>query len=259
MATPDPVPPNARASFAGLRNGLEIIALILTIAVCGAMLYVILTGVSLRPVAARAARTATRPPADSVIPVDPAPIAGAQFEGDRQAKIAVIEYSDFQCPFCGRFARETLPQFEKEYVRAGKVLFVFRQFPLESIHANALRAAEAAQCAGDQGRFWELHTLLFADQKQLDAASVRDNARRAGVNVDQFDKCMDSDIATRVRADAQTGKRLVVQGTPTFFVGTVQSNGMVKIVKRLSGAITFATFKEAVDSVSTPVVASTAK
>lgn len=251
MALSDPLrhERSGSAVFMAFRNVLEIGALLSTIAVCAGMLYMIVHGI---PIASgpRSARSGSRPSADTIIPVTPAPIDGAQLEGDRHAKVAVIEYSDFQCPFCGRFARDTFPQVEKEYIRPGKVLFAFRQFPLESIHANALRAAEAAECGADQGHFWELHTLLFAEQQQLDDANLRERATRAGLAVDRFDSCMQGDVATRVRADAQTGKRLFVEGTPTFFFGTIQPNGTVKITKRLSGAVPFDQFKAAIEFVA---------
>jgi protein-disulfide isomerase len=183
--------------------------------------------------------------------VEPASLGGAQIEGDRAAKIAVIEYSDFQCPYCGRFANETFPEFEKQYVQSGKVLFAFRQFPLESIHPYALKAAEATECAADQGKFWALHTLTFADQSHLDDTALFEHAAKTGLDVQRFGKCLRGDVASRVRADEQTGQRMLVSGTPTFFIGTIQADGRVKVVRRLSGAVPFEQFKAAVDKVMT--------
>lgn len=231
-----------------LRSLLELVSLVLTIAACGAVLYVVARGGWATP-PSRAARVATPRPSDTTIPVDPASLAGAQVEGDRAAKIAVIEFSDFQCPYCGRFAMQTFPQFEKEYVVPGKVLFAFRQFPLESLHPFALRAAEAAECAGEQGQFWKIHALTFADQTHLDGAAVHERAVKAGLDVRRFDKCLRGHAETQVRADEQAGRQMLVAGTPTFFIGTVQTDGRVKVVKRLSGAVPFDEFKAAVDSV----------
>jgi protein-disulfide isomerase len=216
------------------------------IATCAAILYTVVRGgqpTSHPPIA----RAAPAHSPDNLIPVDAESLDGAQVEGNRAAKIAVVEFSDFQCPFCGRFAAQTFPQFKKEYVDAGKVLFAFRQFPLESIHPFALIAAEAAECAGDQGQFWKMHTLTFADQTHLQKAALRDHAVEAGLNVGQFDECLHGDVEARVRADEQAGRRMLVSGTPTFFFGTVQADGRIKVVKRLSGAIPFEELKAAVD------------
>lgn len=227
-----------------VRAFLEVVALILTIAVCGAMLYVIFGGVSPKATDSGPARVANVQKPAEPVPLDPAPLEGAQIEGSRTAKIAVIEYSDFQCPYCGRFAKDTFPQVEKDYVQSGKVLFAFRQFPLEAIHPYALGAAEAAECAGDQGQFWKMHTLTFADQQHLDGAALRDHAQSVGLNISLFDKCLKSYAADRVRADEEAGKHMLVAGTPTFFFGMVEPDGKVKVKKRLSGAIPLAEFRD---------------
>lgn len=230
-----------------LRTTLELVSLVLTIAACAAILYVVARGGWTAP-PPQVARAAGRPP-ENAIPADPASLDGAQVEGDRAAKVAVIEFSDFQCPYCGRFATQTFPQLEKEYVDAGKVLFAFRQFPLETIHPFALRAAEAAECAGEQGQFWRMHTLTFADQAHLDESALRGRALQAGLNIDKFDACLHSQVDARVRVDEQAGKRMLVTGTPTFFLGTIQADGRVKVLKRFSGAVPFDQFKAALDSV----------
>jgi hypothetical protein len=86
------------------------------------------------------------------------------FRGDRSAKLTLIEFSDYQCPFCARHFREILPQIEREYIKSGKVKYVFRHFPIESIHKEAFKAAEAANCAGEQGKYWEMHAQRFAQR-----------------------------------------------------------------------------------------------
>jgi protein-disulfide isomerase len=230
-----------------LRTLLELVSLVLTIAACGAILYVVI----------RDRQTPSRPEiagvpmptADLPLPSELASLDGAQLEGNSTATIAVIEFSDFQCPYCGRFAVQTFPQFEKEFVQAGKVLFAFRQFPLESIHPFALSAAKATECAGEQGQFWKMHMLTFADQAHLDDAALHNHAVKAAVNVEQFEKCLRGDVEDRIRADEQAGKRMLVSGTPTFFLGTVQVNGRVKVLKRLSGAVPFGQFKSAIEAV----------
>ena len=237
-----------------LRTILELVSLVLTIAACAAILYVVARERWVNP-PPQVARAATRP-SENAIPVDPVALDGAQLEGDRAAKVAIIEFSDFQCPYCGRFATQTFPQLEKEYVQSGKVLFAFRQFPLESIHPFALSAAEAAECAGEQGEFWKMHTLTFADQAHLDEAALHDRAAKTGLNVKRFDRCLHGHVKALVKADEQVGNRMLVTGTPTFFFGTVQPDGRVKVLKRLAGAVPFDRFKAAVDSImaSAPTV-----
>jgi protein-disulfide isomerase len=240
-----------------LRAVLEVTALMATIAVCIGMLVIMWRGPAQVAPAQTAKRAATPSRGtENVIPVEPASLEGAQIEGNRAAKVAVIEYSDFQCPFCARFATETLPAFEKAYVEPGKVMFAFRQFPLESIHANALEAAKAAECAGEQGQFWALHALTFADPLHLDQASLRARALKTGVDAHKFEECLEGEAIQRVRADEETGRLLLVSGTPTFFLGKVQPDGRVKILKRLAGAVPFSQFKTTLDEIiGTPITA----
>lgn len=239
-----------RRRFTTIRNVLEVSASVFTIAVSGAMLYTISLGRWSGPVGLQSERSSgASSDADVVIPAEPASLDGAQIEGSRHATVAVIEYADFQCPFCARFALETLPALEKTYIRSGKVLFAFRQFPLESIHSYSLHAAAAAECAGDQGQFWPMHGLTFADQLHLDEASLRARAAQAGINVDKFDKCLQTDAVQRVRADKASGRSLLVRGTPTFFIGAVQPDGLVRILKRMAGAVPFSQLKTALDAI----------
>jgi len=92
-------------------------------------------------------------------------LGNAQRKGNSNAKVIVVEFSDFECPYCGRFFSQTLPSLQKEYIDTGKVLFAYKQFPLTSIHANAQKAAEASLCAADEGKFWEYHDRLFKSQQ----------------------------------------------------------------------------------------------
>ena len=105
-------------------------------------------------------------------PKDPLPLEGAAIRGNRSATVAIVEYSDFKCPACGQFATGTLPAIERRYVDTGKVLLAFRQYPMDR-RPLAQKAAEAAICAGDQGKFWEMHDQLFAHQGRLEETSLR--------------------------------------------------------------------------------------
>lgn len=123
------------------------------------------------------------------------------------AKLGVIEYSDFECPFCAKFAGETLPTVLNSYVASGKIRFAFRHLPLEGIHRSAFRSAEAAECAAQQGNFWQMHAALFELPPALDAGSLFVKARRIGLEPRRFEECMKGQAAERVRkniADAQS-------------------------------------------------------
>jgi protein-disulfide isomerase len=103
-------------------------------------------------------------------------LAATPSKGRADAPVTIVEFSDFQCPFCARHVRETLPQLEKEYIGTGKVRYVYRNLPLESIHSNAFRAAEAAACANESGKFWPLHARFFANQRTLAPAQRSSSA-----------------------------------------------------------------------------------
>ena len=129
--------------------------------------------------------------------------AGAPSLGERTAKVTIIEFSDYQCPFCGRYATQTMPLLLDEYVKTGKVRYIFRNFPLEQLHPSAEKAAEAGACAGDQGKFWEAHDRFFKNQQGLDAKQVLGHAAALGLDVATFQQCLDTGkYASVVKADA---------------------------------------------------------
>src|SRR5689334_12321708 len=104
-------------------------------------------------------------------PEIPLPVGGEPFKGSPAARVAIVEYSDFQCPYCGEYAREIFPRLDSNYIKSGKVRYYFRDLPLAS-HTFALGAAQAARCAGEQGKFWEMHDHLFANQTALAPADL---------------------------------------------------------------------------------------
>ncbi len=166
--------------------------------------------------------------------------------GDKNAKVVVVEFSDFQCPFCRRFYVQTLSQLEQEYISTGKVLFVYRDFPLSSIHPAAQKSAEAAECADEQGKFREMHDVLFEEQNKLGGGTVDysvDDIKKwaatvQGLDVTKFNECLDSDkYKDEVLKDFQDGVNAGVGGTPTFFI-----NG-----QQVSGAQPFSVFKQVID------------
>jgi len=178
-------------------------------------------------------------------------IKGDPFKGQPDAKLTLIEFSDYQCPFCARHVRETLPQLEREYIATGKIKYVFRNFPIESIHPLAFKAHEAANCAGEQGKYWEMNGRLFANQKAMSPKDLSDHAQALVLDMPKFQQCLDSGKhAAKIRSDLADGQKAGVQGTPSFFLGLTEPNdGIVKAVRIIRGAQPYAAFKAAIDSI----------
>jgi protein-disulfide isomerase len=192
------------------------------------------------------AAAAPAPFKEATITVD-----GAPFLGEKNAKVTLVEFSDYQCPFCARNFQQTFPQVMAEYVKTGKVKYVFRDFPLESIHPLAFKASEAARCSGEQGKYWEMHDTLFSNQTKLTPPDLEAHAKAVGVDAAKFKQCLDSGKqAAKIRADLADGRQAGVSGTPGFFVGLTQSSGPTfKAVKFISGAQPYANFKDAIEAV----------
>ncbi len=134
-------------------------------------------------------------------------------------------------------------------MRTGKVQYVFKDFPLERIHPQAFRAAEAAYCAGEQGKFWEMHAQLFTDQAALSAGDFQRLAEGLRLNLSRFQACLESGTyAARIRRDLAEGNRLGISGTPTFLLGFTPSSGsVVRAVKIIRGAKGFSEFQQAIE------------
>jgi protein-disulfide isomerase len=193
----------------------------------------------------------SRPVADA-LPKDPISIADEPFKGEPGAKVALIEFSDYQCPFCGRYTKEVFPQIESDYVNTGKVKYVFFDLPLD-FHKQAFKAAEAAHCAGEQGQFWEMHDLPFENQSALSPEQLSTYAKRIGLSETTFRQCLDSGkFSADIKKDIADAGSAGISGTPTFLVGIVQpGDEHVKVVRKLVGAKPYTEFKAAVDSVLT--------
>lgn len=189
-----------------------------------------------------------RPPAaqtiDAVVPLGNAPP-----KGKPDAKLILVEFSDYQCPFCQRHFQSVLPQLEKDYIQTGKLKYVFQDFPLESLHKNAFKAAEAAHCASDQNKYWEMHDRLFTNQQALAPENLTAYAEALGLDRDAFQQCLDGGkYAAQVRDSLTAGEQLGVQGTPSFFLGTATADGKIKAVRMMRGALPYPVFKETIDS-----------
>ena len=165
--------------------------------------------------------------------------------GNDNAKVTVVEFSDFQCPFCEQFESQTFPQVNDAYIKTGKIKLVYRHYPLTTIHPNAEKAAEASECANEQGKFWDYHDLLFKNQSTWTAlaapdaaSSFTDLAGQLGLDTNQFSSCLSTDkYKQNVLNDISDGNKAGVDGTPTFFI-----NGW-----RLVGAQPFAQLQQLID------------
>jgi protein-disulfide isomerase len=174
----------------------------------------------------------------------PVAVGDAPVRGPADAWVTIVEFADFQCPFCGR-VQPTLAQLLAQY--PADVRLVFKHFPLKSIHPRALPAAVAAECARVQGKFWEMHDLIYAGQSDLSAAALESEASQIGLDMTAWGNCLsDSAPAARVDADEALGVQLGVQGTPTFAI-----NGAP-----LEGAQPLATFQQRVEAARAAAVAS---
>jgi len=168
-------------------------------------------------------------------------------KGDPSAPITLIEFGDFQCPNCGRFARDTAPQIEESYVESGQVSMAFKHFPVVGLDSKP--AAMASQCANDQGMFWEFHDELYNNQGHENSGwANRDNLKQIALNMgldkQRFDSCLDSNkYESLVESDLSLAKQIKFTGTPSFLV--LKSDGTKPMT--LTGAYPFVTFQKIFD------------
>jgi protein-disulfide isomerase len=184
--------------------------------------------------------------AEPVLPDSPIPIDDSMRLGSPSAPIVLVEYSDIQCGFCGRFARNVLPELKQRLIDTGSVQLVFRHLPLSN-HALAPKAAEALECARSQGRFWEMHERLFAERADLTNDGLRNHATTLALDAEAFDACLTGGrYGAKVKADALEASSLSIRATPTFLLGTLLQSDQVRPVVRYTGLQSFDTLSDAV-------------
>jgi protein-disulfide isomerase len=179
---------------------------------------------------------------------------GAPTKGKADAPVTMVEFADFQCPFCSRFASDTLQQLVKNYVDTGKIKFVYKEYSLP-FHSNSQPAAMAAECANEQGKFWPMHDKLYTTQttwENQDAATVKKTFKEYGVslglNAASFNSCLDSNkYSDKIQKQISEGSQYGVSGTPTFYIGN-QKSGYTQIV----GAQPLPSFEQLIKQVSSP-------
>jgi len=178
-------------------------------------------------------------------------VSGLNIPADKVAhvrgkgNVVLVEFADYECPFCARHAQTTAADINKQFIDSGEVQHVFFNFPLP-IHPGQ-KAGDAAEYAAQQGRFWEMHERLFRDPKALELTDLTARATDLGLDDATFKKCLEEgETADRVKADLAEGRRLNVDATPAFFVGRRQADRSINLVKRINGAARFETFRETI-------------
>jgi protein-disulfide isomerase len=211
-------------SWSSARIGLDVLASVAMIAAAGVIIWSFM-----RSPVARSTPT-------NSVPKNPISFTGAASLGSPGATVGIIEVSDFECPFCARFAVDTLPWLKKQYIDRGLVRLAYRHLPLPN-HLSATKAAVVADCAGRQGRFWEMHDRLFANPKNLGDQALRSHADAVGLDEPSFLSCLsDEAVHRRISVEKDAVAAMGISSTPTFLIGTVQPDGLLRVTNVVAGA-----------------------
>jgi protein-disulfide isomerase len=175
-------------------------------------------------------------------------ITGEPARGSATARVTMVEVSDYHCPFCRRHMQQTQPQIDREYINTGKVRHVFVDYPIEQLHPEAFKAHEAANCAGDQGKYWDMHSKLFVSPTR-DVNELVSQAESLGLNGAAFRACLTGNkYAAPVRDSVARMQKMGVDSTPMFLIGLTPGAGQpMKVLKVVKGAHPFQQFKAAID------------
>ncbi len=201
--------------------------------------------------------TAKDSPTVASLPEGIAPVPDDWMHGRADAPLVLIVYSDFECPVCGTFARDLWPDLIRTYGADGQVAFVFRHLANEARHKHALKAAQAAECGGKQGRFWQMHDRIFVDQQRLAESDLRQHAVGIGLDLKLFDTCFAGTMTDKVRRHTKEGLGFGVSGSPTFFIGKRSSNGKIRVIGRVNGIRPLPDFRRLLDEfIARPLIGS---
>ncbi len=182
-------------------------------------------------------------------------IDGSPVLGKADAPVTMVEFTDFQCPYCRRYSNGTFPKIIKDYIKAGKVRYVVRQFPLKAIHPKAVKASEASLCAGDQGKYWEMHDMIFKKTKSFEQKEWVRHAEALGLDMNSFNDCLENGKkASNVERDLKEGADMGMSGTPGFFIGRTdpENPNKFKAVEMIRGAHPYPQFKKTIDKLLEP-------
>lgn len=196
-----------------------------------------------------------RPQKGDAAPTAPAPPErvrlklGKEFSmGRSDAPVVMVEYTDYQCPFCSQFATATFPALKKDYIDTGKLRFISRNYPLD-FHPHALKAAQSAQCAGDQDKYWPMKDALMQNHAQLNPELITSLAKGLSLDMPAFQACMDGGKhLPEIKAGIAVANSVGINGTPCFIIGKIDGENLEGF--RLVGAQPFAVFKKLIDEVA---------
>lgn len=175
-------------------------------------------------------------------------IANAPSLGRTDAPVTIIEFSDFECPFCRRFSKSTLPEIKRDYVDTGKVRYVFMDFPLEQMHAKARKAGEAAHCSAEQGKFWEMHNILFEHPGNLDTRRYTEFAKKLKLDVAAFDRCLESGRqSAKIDGGLASGRSVGISATPSFIITKTDGGDIVGGGVIIKGAQPYERYRQAIE------------
>ncbi|MFQ5521834.1 MAG: DsbA family protein, partial [Candidatus Methylomirabilia bacterium] len=192
----------------------------------------------------KGARRAQRPQRTTAV----VGVSGRPSLGRPDAPVTMVEFSDYQCPFCKRHVSTVYPAIKKDYIDTGKLKYVFRDFPIASLHPQAQKAHEAAHCAGEQNRYWAMHDALFENSKDFSLPALKRYAQGIGLDGERFNACVQSGkYAREIEKEIAAGTKVGVRGTPSFIIGPTGSGATITgtIVR---GAQPLARFKQVIES-----------
>ena len=238
-APPPPPPPRSRDTFAVILPAICLVAV--------AVLWLRMDGqiAELRERQRRLAQTMSELRQSAMIDVGDAPVRGPQ-----DAVVTLVEFSDYECPFCVRHFKQTMPQIEENFIRPGKIRYVFRDYPIDELHPEAIRAHETARCALEQDRekYWRLHYSLFSAPGTHTKENLEARAREAGLDTGALQACLASGRVTAgIRRSGERAASLGADGTPAFFVGLWEPGGsQVRVLEAIKGAQPYSVFEQAI-------------
>ncbi len=175
------------------------------------------------------------------------PVSFLNALGGKSVKVGIVEFADFQCPYCARHFKNTLPLIKSNYVDQGKVAYFSRQFPL-SFHSQARAASSAVICGGEQNKFWEMHSYLFENSRSISPDLIQASVANLSLNQKTFSRCLVAPkTGAQIEQDLLLGQSLGVTGTPKFFIGRIKGEQLIDLVP-LSGAQPYSAFQRVIDS-----------
>ncbi len=176
-------------------------------------------------------------------------VAGAPARGSEDAIVTLIEFSDYECPFCIRHFTQTMPLLDQQYIQTGRVRYVFRDFPIDQLHPGAIRGHIAARCAADQNKFWEMHQRMFSPPGTHTDPQIEARGSEAGLDVAALRTCMASNRhMDEIRKTGEIASEFGATGTPAFFLGRRDpATDQVRVTRAITGAQPFEAFQKALD------------